>query len=199
MSLRIKTPKYRWSLFAYTFASSEPILKFSAVLKRYDFFVMIFQLLQFVADQIGFVTDGEVNQIHRYYSTDLIRFSLFAWNFASSLFSERCSPQNPWFWPNPSKKAGFACALEWLPFLRYLELCVKILRCGRSAPETHESGEFSARATPHGGTSHPLSQTRRVDRASWVPPWSRPFWCRCSQGSKSFEKIWTVYQILLMH
>ena len=37
----------------------------------------------------------------------------------------------------------------------HLELCVKILRGGRSAPETHESGEISARAAPHGGTPAP--------------------------------------------
>ena len=48
------------------------------------FFFSKFRLLQFVADQIWFVADGEVDQIHRYYNTDLIRFSSFAYNFASS-------------------------------------------------------------------------------------------------------------------
>ena len=47
---------------------------------------------------------------------------------------------------------GFACALELLSFLHYLELRVQIFRRDRSGPETHESGEDAPRVGPHGGT-----------------------------------------------
>ena len=47
------------------------------------------------------------------------------------------------FVPKPSKNVTFACALELLPFRRYLELCVQIFRRDRSGPETHESGEYA--------------------------------------------------------
>ena len=45
---------------------------------------------------------------------------------------------------------GFACALELLSFLHYLELRVQIFRRDRSDPETHESGGDAPRVGPHG-------------------------------------------------
>ena len=56
------------------------------------------------------------------------------------------------FVAKPSKYVTFACALELLPFRRYLELCVQIFRRDRSGPETHESGGDAPRVGPHGGT-----------------------------------------------
>ena len=48
--------------------------------------------------------------------------------------------------------------LDLLSFLCYLELCIKIFMRDRSAPETHESGEFFAWVRHHGGTPFAASK-----------------------------------------
>ena len=60
-------------------------------------------------------------------------------NGRSTLFSERWSTLSL---KMPSKKPRYACILDLLSFLCYLELCVQIFRRDLSAPETHESGVY---------------------------------------------------------
>ena len=51
---------------------------------------------------------------------------------------------------------GFACALELLSFLCYLESRVQFFKRDRSGHETHESGGDAPRLGTHGGNVPPL-------------------------------------------
>ena len=77
-------------------------------------------------------------------------------SLSTALFSER------WYGlplPRPSEKTRNACVRDLLAFLGYLELCVHIFRRDLSAPEKHESGEFSVLWNPVGVPhSTPLSE-----------------------------------------
>ena len=69
------------------------------------------------------------------------------------------------FCTSPSKKPRFACVLDLLSFLCYLELCVQIFRRDLSAPETHESGEFFTRVGPDGVATLPRAREEMLVRS----------------------------------